>query len=80
MSLKHVSKLTKFLTVAGLSVLLGALFFQLHKKQQENYSTLLDYSTENANADVISEPVPGTGDSGTGTGDGNDSGSSDDGG
>lgn len=71
-----IKKINKFLIFAGLSVTVGLLSFILNKKQEENYSTLLDYGTNNngvVHADVIVPVYVGSGgDSG-----GNDSGSGD---
>lgn len=75
MSIKRATKLTKFLAFAGLSLLLSGLFWQLSKKEQYNYSSLLDFETGSASADIGTGTGTGTGDSGSA--DGNDSGGGD---
>ena len=73
MSIRRATKLTKFLTYAGLSLLLSFLFLSLSKKEEKNYLSLLDFETDSVSADVAVPPTTGDG----GSADGNDSGSGD---
>ena len=76
MSIQRANKIIRLSAYVGLSVVIGFLAFILNKKQQENYSVLLDKGSDVVHADVSAIPSSfGTGDGGGGSADGNDSGS-----